>query len=304
VTLFNRGQTNPGLFPDVEKLSGDRDTCDLSALEGRSWDAVVDTSAYVPRVVRASAELLADAVEHYTFVSSLSVNMPSPKLGLTESDPVHAVEDETTEDVDAAYGPLKALCERAVDEALPGRALNLRSGLLVGPYDPTGRFTYWARRVARGGDVLAPAPPEARVQLIDVRDLAEWALHKAEERLAGTFNVTGPVRTFAEMLDACREGAGADARFVWVEEEFLLRNEVDLPLWLPLGRYPEWSGFFAVDTSKAEEDGLVTRRLEESARAVLTAEDAEPTKFGPTLPREGLDPGREAELLEAWKARA
>ena len=303
VTLFNRGRTNPELFPEVEKLRGDRDTGDLATLGKRTWDAVIDTSGYVPRAVRQSAELLRDAVEVFVFVSSLSVYMPTPKVGVTEDDPVHELEDETSEDVDAHYGPLKALCERAVEETMPGRALNLRSGLLIGPYDPTNRFTYWVRRIAAGGDVLAPAPADARVQLIDVRDFSEWAIRMAEERQSGTFNVTGPVHSFAQMLDACGEVTGSDARIVWVDEAFLLENSVDLPLWAPLNSHPEWAGFFAVDTSLAERHGLAKRSLEESCRAVLDAEDAESAKFGPRVPRDELEPDREAGLLEAWMAR-
>lgn len=296
VTLFNRGQTNPELFPEVEKLRGDRDG-DLSALEGRRWDAAIDTSGYVPRLVRASAELLAGAVEHYTFVSSLSVNMPSPRIGLTEDDPVHELEDEGSEDVDRHYGPLKALCERAVEEALPGRALRLRSGLIVGPHDPTRRFTYWVERVARGGDLVAPAPPDQPVQLIDVRDLAAWTIHLAEERVAGTFNATGPVRAFSEMLDSCRAAARSDARPVWAAEEVLLAHGVELPLWIPLETHPEWAGFFAVSTAKAEGHGLPTRPLVESARAILAAEGTRAEKFGPRVPPAELDPALEAQIL-------
>jgi 2'-hydroxyisoflavone reductase len=297
VTLFNRGRTNPALFPAAEKLRGDRDAGDLEALRGRSWDAAIDTSGYVPRVVRASAEALAGRVGHYTFVSSLSVYMPSAKIGLGEDDAVHELEEEGSEDVDAHYGPLKVLCERAAEDVLPGRVLQLRSGLIVGPHDPTERFTYWVRRVARGGDVLAPAPPDARLQLIDVRDLAEWTIGSAEGGLTGTFNATGPVRTFAEMLDACRVAAEGDASFHWVDEETLLAREIDLPLWLPLRSAPEWTGFFAVSTEEAERHGLVTRSLAESARAILATDEAPGTKFGPAVPPTSLDPEVEAEIL-------
>jgi 2'-hydroxyisoflavone reductase len=298
VTLFNRGETNPELFPDVEKLRGDRDG-ELAALEGRRWDAAIDTSGYVPRVVRASAKLLAGAVEHYTFVSSLSVNMPTAKTGLTEDDPVHELETEGNEDVNAHYGPLKALCERAVEEALPGRALQLRSGLIVGPHDPTRRFTYWVERVARGGDLVAPAPPEQLVQLIDVRDLAGWTIDGVEERRTGTFNVTGPARTFAEMLGACRAAGASDARPVWVPEEVLLAHGVDLPLWIPLESHPQWAGFFAVSTARAEAHGLRCRPLEESARTILESRETPSRKFGPSVPPADLDPELEAQILQA-----
>lgn len=303
VTLFNRGRTNPELFPDVEKLRGNRDNGELAALENRTWDAVIDTSGYVPRVLRQSAELLRDAVGVYVFVSSLSVYMPTPKLGVGEDEPVHELEDQTSEDVDANYGPLKALCERAVETTLPGRALNLRSGLLIGPHDPTNRFTYWVRRMAKGGDVLAPVPPDARVQLIDVRDFSQWAIRMAEERHSGTLNVTGPVRSFAQMLDACDEVTGSEARIAWVDEAFLLERSVDLPLWLPLDSNPDWAGFFAVNSSRAERHGLATRSLAESCSAVLDAEDVAAAKFGPKVPRVGLEPDREAAVLEEWLAR-
>jgi 2'-hydroxyisoflavone reductase len=308
VTLFNRGQTNPGLFPDVEKLRGDREN-DLSALQGRTWDAAIDTSGYLPRAVRASAELLAAAVEHYTFVSSLSVFTPPSKPGLREDDPVTQLEDDTSEDVNSFYGPLKARCEQAVEKVLPGRALNLRSGLLVGPHDPTNRFTYWVQRVARGGDVLAPAPPEQPVQLVDARDLAGWTIRLAEEQQAGTFHATGEPTTFGQMLEECAAAAGSDPRLVWVDEAFLLEQELepfaDLPLWLAAGQNAEWSGFFLANVERAVAHGLAFRPLRETARDIL-AEEEEPSgiKFGVQIPPAGLDPTREAEVLDAWKTRA
>jgi 2'-hydroxyisoflavone reductase len=171
-TLFNRGLSEPGLFPEVEKLEGDRDG-DLSALRGRRWDAVIDTCGYVPRVVGASARILADAVDHYTFISSISVYSDDIALGADEGAQVRELPDPTIEEVTGeTYGGLKALCERAVEETMPGRVLNVRPGLISGPHDPTDRFTYWPRRVAAGGEVLAPDHEERKVQYIDVRDLA------------------------------------------------------------------------------------------------------------------------------------
>ncbi|MEP6892202.1 MAG: NAD-dependent epimerase/dehydratase family protein, partial [Gaiellaceae bacterium] len=174
ITLFNRGETNAGLYPDVDQVHGDRDG-GLGALAGSEWDAIVDTCGYFPRVVRQSAEALAEAVGAYCFVSSVSVYSDLSGV-VDEESPVGTLEDETTEEFGAdfeRYGPLKALCERVVQETFGERALIVRPGLIVGPYDPSGRFTYWPHRLARGGEVLAPGPPERLAQFIDVRDLAE-----------------------------------------------------------------------------------------------------------------------------------
>src|SRR4051794_14737210 len=177
LTLFNRSQHNSELYPDVEQLRGDRDG-GLDVLRGRRWDAVVDTSGYLPHLVRASAELLADAVEHYTFISSISVYPHFRSLGQDESAPVGTLDDPSVEEITGeSYGPLKTLCEQAVEQALPGRTLVVRPGLIVGPHDPSDRFTYWVHRVAQGGELLAPESPNWHTQIIDVRDLADWTLH-------------------------------------------------------------------------------------------------------------------------------
>src|SRR5436309_1384754 len=167
LSLFNRGQTSPDLFPDVERLPGDRRTGDLEALAGREFDAVIDTCGYLPDEVRAMGEFLAGSVGHYTFVSSIAVYPDPVAPGTDESAPVASLEGPIPESpTDEAYGALKALCERAAEEALPGRVLSVRSGLIAGPGDPTDRFTYWPRRVARGGRVLAPRRGQP-VQFID-----------------------------------------------------------------------------------------------------------------------------------------
>ena len=296
VTMFNRGVTNPGLFPEAEHLVGNRDG-DLIALEGRSWDAVVDTCGYVPRIVRASAELLADAVGHYTFVSSGSVYAKSTERGRDETAPLETVDDERSEDVMAHYGALKALCERAVEEAMPGRALHIRAGLIVGPDDPTGRFTYWVHRIAQGGHVLATAPDQP-VQFVDVRDLSGWILDLVEAARAGTFNATGPAShiTMGGLLEDIRRVTGSDARFTWVDEEFLLERSVEpwsaLPLWLALRANPGYWSFLTVDAGRAIGEGLRFRPLEDTVRATL--EHAVVTGDA------GLFPERERELLEAW----
>ena len=193
VTLFNRGETNPGLFPEAEHLRGDR-ASDLGALEGRAWDAVVDPSGYVPAVVAASAQLLREA-QLYLFVSSISVyaDYREPRV---EGDPLETLApdhpaDRLLEDY-ANYGALKTLCEREVEHVFGDRALIVRPGLIVGPHDPTDRFTYWPRRAERGGPVLAPAPPDQPLQMVDVRDLAGWMLRLVESGRTGVFNATSP----------------------------------------------------------------------------------------------------------------
>ncbi len=297
ITLFNRGQTGPDLYPEVQTLRGDRVAGDLESLRDGSWDAVVDTSARVPRWVRDAATLLADRVGHYTFVSSCSVYADTTLPGTTESSQVLGLEDETTEEITSAevYGGLKVLCERELGQALPGRSLSVRAGLIVGPYDMSGRFTYWVHRITRGGDVLAPEPRDQPVQLIHARDLANWMLDMAEKGEAGVFNATGPERplTMQAVLEAIVEETGSDARLAWVDEDYLVENGVeawsDLPLWLAPGGNPEVANFLAIDVSKALGAGLRFRPLAQTIRDTL--EQAE------TFPQAGLDEARERELL-------
>ncbi|HEU4322844.1 MAG TPA: SDR family oxidoreductase [Roseiflexaceae bacterium] len=304
VTLFNRGQHNPDLFPEVEKLRGDRDG-GLNALQGRRWDAVIDTCGYVPRIVRDSAELLAGAVEHYTFISSISVYARLDRLGMDEDSPLGTLEDETVEQVTGeTYGPLKVLCERAAERAMPGRALVIRPGLIVGPHDISDRFPYWPRRIARGGEVLAPGRPESLTQIIDVRDLADWTVAMVERRATGAYNATGPERplTMGELLETCRAVVGDDARLTWVDEAFLLEQGVapwsEVPLWVP--ESPDTVGFSAVDCRRAIDAGLTFRPLEDIIQATLDWDRSRPAD---TKHRAGLAAEREAEVLAAWRAR-
>ena len=296
VTLFNRGETNPELFPDVEKLRGDR-AGDLSALEGRKWDAVIDPSGYLPHVVRASAEALRDSTDRYLFVSSVSVyadlssgpdeDAPRGELGDMPA-------DELRDDYEN-YGPLKALCEDAVWDVYGDRAIIVRPGLIVGPHDPTGRFTYWPHRVARGGEVLVPGMPENIVQFVDARDLGAWMVDLVERGESGAFNATRPGVSWAELIEAGRAVSGSDATPVFVSEEFLQQHEVgewmELPLWLA---DPEWTGMNKADVSRAEAAGLRFRPVEETVRGAL--EEAEMSDDA------GMKPERERELLEAWQA--
>jgi 2'-hydroxyisoflavone reductase len=287
ITLFNRGRSNPELFPEAEHLRGDR-RHDLSALEGRTWDAVVDTSGYTPADVRASAELLRDS-SRYVFVSSVSV-YADLSAGPTEESPVAELGDMPVDDVSddfSNYGALKALCEEEVEKVFDERALIVRPGLIVGPHDPTGRFTYWARRLARGGEILAPGPPERHVQFVDVRDLAEWIVDAAERGLTGTFNATSPGVPWSALL------AGADV--TWVSDEFLVGEGVgqwmELPLWVASA---DSAGIHQANVDRALAAGLRFRPLAETIAGAAEA---------PSVDGVGLTADREAALLEAWRAR-
>jgi 2'-hydroxyisoflavone reductase len=291
LTFFNRGLTNPDLYPEVGRLVGDRDG-DLAALGGRTWDAVIDTCGYLPRVVRASAEALRDS-SLYCFVSSISAyadfSMPT-----NEDSPVGVLGDLPDDEVTGeSYGPLKALCEDSVRDVFDERALVVRPGLIVGPHDPTGRFTYWPHRVARGGEVLAPGPPDRPTQVIDVRDLAEWTVSLCERVTSGTYNAIHPGVSFARLLETCREVSASDARVTWVTDDFLLGEAVgewmELPLWTA---DPSLAAADRVDVCRAIAAGLEYRPLHDTVRATLD--------HAATTDAAGLTPEREAELLAAW----
>lgn len=296
VTLFNRGQTRPGLYADVEKLRGDRDG-NLGALAGRAFDAIVDTSGYVPRIVRETIDALGDA-GHYTFVSSVSVyaDLSTPP---TEASPVATLK-EPTEEWREAYGELKALCEAVVRERYPN-AFIPRPGLIVGPWDPTGRFTYWPERLAAGGRVLAPAPPEGAAQVIDSRDLGGWIVRAAESGTAGTYNAVDRPTTRAELIETCKNVAGTPAEILWVDGDFLAEHDVgewmELPLWL---QGAEHRGMLSIDPSRAFAAGLVARPLMETVRDTI---DWVASGEAPTEPPAGLDREKEQRVLDAWLSR-
>jgi len=302
LTLFNRGRSNPDLYPDVEQLHGDRDG-GLEALAGRRWDAVIDTCGYVPRVVRAAAGFLAGAVDHYTFISSLSVYGEPLADSAGEGAPLATIADETIEEITGeTYGALKALCERAATAGMGGRALSVRSGLIVGPHDGSDRFNYWPARVARGGEVLAPESPDYGVQFIDVRDLARWTLQATEQRLTGPYNVTGPERPLplGRLLDAARALTGSDARFTWVDGDFLLEQGVapfiEMPLWVPTAD----AGFNNFAIGRALAAGLTFRPVDDTIGDTLAWLATRPA--GHTW-RAGLPAEREAELLRLWHGK-
>ena len=300
VVLFNRGQTDPQAFPEFETIIGDRET-DLHLLKDRSFDAVIDTCGYVPRVVRASAEALAGSGT-YAFISSVSVfgNMEHP--GIDESEAVATLDDPTVEEIRGdTYGPLKALCERAVEEVFGERALNIRPGLIVGPWDPTDRFTYWPTRAERGGKMLAPGDPNYQVQFIDARDLADWTIKTLEEQVGGLFLTIGPREpmTIGELLETCVEVTDRKSELVWVSERQLLDAGVapwqELPLWIPQSS-GEMSGMQKVDSGKAIASGLAFRAVEDTIRDTLDwfHQHREGTPM-----RAGLDPQKEVEIIGA-----
>jgi 2'-hydroxyisoflavone reductase len=309
LTLFNRGRTNSKLYPQVERLRGDRDG-GLDALANRTWDAVVDTSGYVPRVVRASAELLRES-GHYVFVSTISV-YAEPFTRFDEEAPLRELEDAASENVPEHYGELKAACEHVVDEVFPGRSTRARAGLIVGPHDPTDRFTYWPVRIAQGGEVLAPGRPDRPWKFVDARDLGAWLVHCAEHGVAGAFNATGPVPgvTAGDVLETCRDVSGGAAELVWIDDEFLLEREVgewmELPLWTaesgPYGRFHDW------DVSRAVASGLRTRPVAETVADTLawyearTEAPAGTTAMG-GFRDTGIDPEKECRVIAEWRAR-
>ncbi|HET8895575.1 MAG TPA: NAD-dependent epimerase/dehydratase family protein [Gaiellaceae bacterium] len=289
VTLFNRGQTNPDLYPDVEKLHGDL-TGDLDAFGGRTWDAAIDLDpTQLPRHTRRRAEALVNSVGHYVFVSTISV-YSDPSKPIHEGSPIFEPPDPEPDAFDQEqYGGLKVGSERAVLDVFGDRAAIARAGLIVGPHDPTDRFTYWPRRLAEGGDVLAPGSPSKPVQLIDARDLGKFLVHLAEHRTGGIFISTGPAEplTFGETLE--RIGGG---NLVWVDDQKVVDAGVqawmELPLWIP---GDDVTGMLQADISRALAAGLTFRPLEDTARDTL-AWSLEAGEQRPTLTRE-----KEAEIL-------
>jgi 2'-hydroxyisoflavone reductase len=306
VTVFNRGQTALP-WEGAEHLLGDRERRDLESLREREWDACVDVNGYLPQLVRASAALLGERVARYVFISTASVYELPGVAPIDEAGALHAI---PAREVDAVapdlYGPLKVACEAEVERALPGRTLILRPGIVAGPYDPTNRFAWWVERLARGGEVLAPAPPSAPVQVVDGRDLALFANALVVQEATGTFNVCGSPATFGELLDACGTGTGSDATLTWVSEQILLGEGVEpfdeLPLWLP--DEPENRAFYSFSNARARAAGLELRPLAETARdtwrwlrAVRAGDLPAPIPGG--FVARGLAPEREAALLAA-----
>ena len=301
VTVFNRGRTRAEYPPGVVFIAGDRDG-DLAALRAGGWDAVIDTCGYLPRQVRSLLDALGSDPGHYTFVSSVTAYAGLADVGTREEAPLAAPPPGATDQVTPqTYGPLKAACEAEARRA--PRRLIARPGIVVGPGDPTGRFTYWARRVARGGDLLAPGGPAEPLQVIDVRDLAAWLVARAEQGTTGVFNAVGPATlTWGEMLATCAGVAVAAPRITWVDGPFLQERGAgdwaSVPLFLPPEK-PEFRGMFRVDGAAALRLGLALRPLRDTVADLLDW-TREPGAAAAAQP--GLSAARESELLEAWRA--
>jgi len=305
VTHFNRGQRDPHGVPGVQTLVGDRNGA-LEVLADREWDAVIDTSGYLPRQVRLSAGLLASRAAQYLFVSSVSVyaGFASPN---DETSSVSRLPDEAVEQVTGeTYGGLKALCEQAAQAAMPGRTTVIRPGLIVGPLDPTDRFTYWPTRIARGGEVLAPGSPTDPIQVIDVRDLTSWMLDLVERRVHGVFNAISTPRQFTMggLLDACLAASGSGATLRWADAGFLQDQKIaawsDMPVWIPPIGEEAAASLTAVE--RAAQEGLRVRPLAETVRDTLAWFQSLPEDRPGGL-RAGLSEARERSALAAWHAR-
>lgn len=292
VTMFNRGITNPGLFPGVETVIGDRSE-DLYALGRREFDAVVDVACYDPAAARLSAGALKDRVGRYVFVSTVSVYASAATTEAQLEDAPLAELRPGAADPLENYGANKALCEAVIREAYGDRALIGRPGLISGPHDPTDRFPYWPRRIARGGRVLAPGDAGDLTQVIDVRDLAAFLLDAIHRERRGVYNLTGNPRPFGILLDLCRTATYSDAELTWVPTDRLVAAGVDpgmgIPLWVGEEGY---EAFNDVDSSRAVAAGLSCRAVTETIRDTLAWDLG---RGGPA--RDGLDPAEEARLL-------
>jgi 2'-hydroxyisoflavone reductase len=316
VTLFNRGRTNPGLFKGmagIDERIGDRapNPGSYESLKTGEWDVVIDNPTTRPRWVREAAAAVKGRAGQYVFISTLSVYAKNDTPG---ADEMAAVATTTTPEVEGGpdfpplYGPLKALSEQEAQKAFPDRATIIRPGLIVGVGDATDRFTYWPVRISRGGMVLAP-PADDPVQIIDVRDLAEWTIRCCEQQVYGVFNATGPASRFTvrQMLDGIRSALGANATFVHATAAFLaaqqppVRGWSDLPVWVP--PEGETAGFTQRSIARAVAKGLTFRSFADTVKETLAFYNAQSEERKAQL-RAGIAPDREAAVLAAWKARA
>ena len=309
VTIFNRG-SHPGMFPGVEELTGDRAVADYKSLAGREWDAVIDNSASsgptAPQWVKDAAAALKDRVGQFLFISTRSVFADLSMVPATVDAPVLSPQNPGTwrEGQPYTYGLGKALAEKEARAAFGERTTIVRPGLIVGPGDETDRFTYWPVRIERGGEILAPGNPEAdRIQIIDVRDLCDWAVRLCEQKTFGTFMGVGPLngRSIAEMLYGIAAVVTTPLTWTWIDREFLAARQVrayqEMPVWRP--PTPGYEGFARFDLTREVAAGLTFRSLSDTALATLAYHHSRPAERQATL-RAGLRPEREVEVLREW----
>lgn len=305
LTLFNRGKRNPGLFPDVEHLSGDRNG-QIDALKGRDWDVVIDNSGYFPAQTQASGELLEDHVQHYIFISSISAYADLTLAGIDEDYKLAQLKDPNVKEITGeTYGGLKALCEQTIEGIYGSRQAVIRPSYIVGPGDHTDRFTYWPVRVARGGRMLAPGTPRDPIQFIDVRDLADFVRLCVEQRTAGRYNACIPPGsvTMGDLLQTSKRLSGSDATFAWADLQFLQANKLtetgEIPIWAPpVGKY---AGASLVSSARAVAKGMRFRPLETTVGDLLAWHARRPADQKENL-RAGLTSQKEAELLSKLDA--
>ncbi|AST91510.1 NAD-dependent dehydratase [Sutcliffiella cohnii] len=313
VTLFNRGN-NQELFPQLETIIGDR-TEDLSLLDTGKWDAAIDTCGFTPRAVDEMTKMLADKIDHYTYISSISVYKDWAVNNIDESYDVQTLSDDqvneigygTSEQINEHYGALKARCEQTAEQNLPNKTFSIRAGLLVGPHDYTDRFTYWVERIQKGGKVFVPGRKDRPLQWIDARDLASWIVKKVDEKVTGVYNVTGPAEmlTMENFLKACIEVTNSSSQLIWADEQFVTQKEIapwsQLPLWIPEttplpGQKEPWIGTFTININKALHLGLTFRPIEETVHDTLQWD----LTRGSRKKTAGLTLQLEKELLEEY----
>jgi len=303
VATFNRGRKAAPPVEGVERIVGDRGT-DIDRLRGRSFDAVIDTCGYFPRVVDMSVSMLARSIRSYVFVSTISVYVDPLLPPYDESCAVATIEDPTIEEItNESYGPLKALCEQVVLKKMEGRAAIVRPGLIVGPLDLTDRFTYWPHRAALGGEMLVPGEPDHNISFIDVRDLADFVARAAETGLTGTFNAAGDTAsmTMGDLIASCLRAADASTTATWVDEQFVKTNQIEpwseLPAWIPTGD----DSLMWASSSTAVAAGLKYRPLDQTVRATL---DYTRSRGLDRDLKAGLTRERESDLLRRWHRSA
>lgn len=316
VTLLNRGKFSQETFGNIEQIHGDRNF-DLEKLAGRRFDVCIDTCGYLPQSVKVSTEFLRDSIGQYIFISSISAYKNFRQANSNENAPLAeltAEQKEKFEKIDVKdeltgvvlgemYGALKVLCEREAEKAMPNRVLAVRSGLIVGEFDWTDRFSYWVMRVAKGGEILAPANPQRFIQFIDARDLAKWIIKMAEENQNGIFNVTGKPfeMTFGKFLEEIKNVTQSNADFTWVGEEFLKEQGVEVWSEMPLYLHEsdiEWQGFLSVNIDKALEKGLSFHDLGDTIRTTFDWRNSIKDDL-----KAGISVERESELLRKWHER-